>query len=111
MIHWRIRKEGVGSELCNNHLVVIMSNTKNNMYSEKVNIVPIEGDGTKINNNYQMKLTNKNLKIGHIDKEPSRIIITDIMTIDKARLGRKIGYINDDYVDRIGEMISRQLSR
>ena len=41
--------EGVGSELCGNHLVVIIQNKKANIYSEKVNVLPIEGDGTKIN--------------------------------------------------------------
>ncbi len=36
--------EGVGSELCGNHLVVVVQNKKGNIYSEKVNLLPIEGN-------------------------------------------------------------------
>ena len=41
--------ENIGSELCGNHLVIIMQNDKGNKYSEKVNVLPIEGDGYKMN--------------------------------------------------------------
>lgn len=33
----------IGSELCGNHLVVIIQNKKANIYGEKVNVLPIEG--------------------------------------------------------------------
>ena len=56
--------EGVGSELCGNHLVVIIQNKKANIYSEKVNVLPIEGDGTKINPNYQVRLSSAELADG-----------------------------------------------
>ncbi len=53
--------EGVGSELCGNHLVVIVQNKKGNIYGEKVNILPIEGNGSKINPNYQVRLSSSDL--------------------------------------------------
>ncbi len=93
--------EGVGSELCGNHLVVIIQNEKANIYSEKVNILPIEGDGTKINPNYQIRLSSAELADGKLDKEPSRIIVTDITTIDKARLGRWIGRLTPECIATI----------
>lgn len=58
--------EGVGSELCGNHLVVIIQNKKANIYSEKVNVLPIEGDGTKINPNYQVRLSSAELANGKL---------------------------------------------
>lgn len=102
--------EGVGSELCNNHLVLIVQNQKGNMYGEKVNILPIEGDGTRINPNYQVKLTNNDMEIGHLDKDPSRIIITDITTIDKARLDRRIGKIKTECMTNVEKLLKQQLA-
>lgn len=102
--------EGVGSELCNNHLVLIVQNQKGNMYGEKVNILPIEGDGTKTNPSYQIKLTNDDMETGHLDKDPSRIIITDITTIDKARLARRIGKIKPDCMSAVEKLLRQQLS-
>lgn len=102
--------EGVGSELSDNHLVVIIQNTKGNIYSEKVNVLPIEGDGNKINPNYQKPLTNADLEYGQLDKNPSRIIITDILTFDKARLKGKIGKIKSEYMQKVLDpAIKRQL--
>lgn len=88
--------EGVGRELTGNHLVVILQNQNSNMYSDKVTVVPIEGDGNKIKPSYQTKLTNEDLYSGKLDKDPSRIIFADIMTIDKSKLGRKIGILKDE---------------
>ena len=101
--------EGVGSELCGNHLVVIIQNKKANIYSEKVNILPIEGNGTKINPNYHVQLSSNDLSFGTLDKDPSRIIVTDITTIDKARLGRRIGQLTPACMAKIGYLLRKQL--
>lgn len=101
--------ENIGSELCQNHLVIIIQNKKGNMYSEKVNVITIEGNGNSINENYQMRLSNDDLEFGKLDKNPSRAIITDILTIDKARLARKIGKIKDEKILELNEKIKKQL--
>lgn len=91
-------------------MVVIIQNKKGNIYSEKVNVLPIEGDGKKFNPNYQKQLTNADLEEGRLDKDPSRIIITDIMTFDKARLKNRIGKVKDEYMKKIIDpAIKRQL--
>lgn len=101
--------EGVGSELAGNHPVVIIQNDKGNIYGEKVNVLPIEGDGNKINPNYQIPLSNLELEFGALSKNPSRIIVTDIMTIDKSRLGIKIGRVRSDYMGTISKALKKQL--
>ena len=101
--------EGVGSELCGNHLVVIIQNKKGNIYSEKVNVLPIEGDGTKINPNYQVRLSSADLISGSLTKDPSRIIVTDITTIDKARLGRKIGCLSSSCLSTVDKLLKKHL--
>ncbi len=102
--------EGVGKELTGNHLVVVIQNANSNIYSDKVTVVPIEGDGNKIKRNYQLKLQNSDLDTGKIDKDPSRIIFSDIMTIDKARLGRKIGTLSLDKLNTLNNCIKKHLS-
>ena len=57
-----------------------------------------------------MKLNNTDLQIGKIDKDPSRIIFSDIMTIDKARLGRKIGILKKEKLELLSNSIKKHLA-
>ena len=102
--------EGVGRELSGNHLVIVIQNQNSNLYSDKVVVVPIEGDGNKIKSSYQLKLTNDDLYSGNLDKDPSRIIFSDVMTLDKARLGRKIGSLKSEKMERLSFLIKKYLS-
>ena len=108
-IYYITMTDGVGAELKGDHLGIVIQNKKANLYSSKVNVVPIEGDGSKINKNYNVELTNNDLTEGHLDKNPSRIITTDILTIDKCRLGRKIGKISSNKLAEIKEYVRKQL--
>lgn len=114
-IYNAILTEGIGSELSGNHLVVIIQNAKGNIYGEKINVIPIEGDGNKINPNYQERLTSEDLEADAsgmsvvLHKDPSRIILTDILTIDKARLQRRIGRIKREKMEIINKMLKNQL--
>lgn len=54
-------------------------------------------------------MTNKDLDYGKIDKDPSRIIFADIMSIDKARLGRKIGALSKEKMNRLDLLIKKHL--
>ena len=102
--------EGVGRELAGNHLVVVIQNANSNMYSDKVTVVPIERDGNKIKKSYQLRLSNNDLSDGKIDKDPSRIIFSDIMTLDKARLGRKIGQLSYEKMESLNNSLKKHLS-
>lgn len=101
--------ENVGSELSENHLVVVIQGRSSNIYGEKVTILPIEGDGGKINPHYQMRLTNADLETGRLDKPLSRIIFTDVTTIDKARLNRKIGTLKAEKIVEVNRCIQSHL--
>lgn len=101
---------GVGKELCGSHPVVIMQNKSQNMHADKVNVLPIEGDGNKINSKYHIQITSNDLESnGTLTKDPSRVIISDILTIDKARLGIKIGKLKKEKIDTINEKLKIQL--
>lgn len=101
---------GVGKELCGMHPVVIMQNYTQNMHADKVNVLPIEGDGTKINPKYQVAITSDDLEDNTIlTKDPSRVIVSDILTIDKARLGLKIGKLKKEKIEILNEKLKKQL--
>lgn len=102
--------EGVGKELCGTHPVLIIQNQNQNIHSEKVNVLPIEGDGNKINPKYQEQIASTDLEGNTILlKDPSRVIISDILTIDKARLGKKVGKLKNEKIEIINEKIREQL--
>lgn len=101
--------ENVGSELAGNHLVVIIQNDTGNTFGEKVNVLPIEGDGSKINPKFHVKLTNDDLESGNFDKNPSRVIVTDILTLDKSRLDIRIGKIKTNKMKEISDLLRKQL--
>lgn len=100
--------ENVGSELCGNHLVVIISNPSTNIFADKINVLPIEGDGNKVPP-YLEKLTNIDMLEGHLNKDPSRVIIPEVLTIDKSRLGLKIGQVKSEKMKIISEKLKKQL--
>lgn len=101
--------DNVGKELINNHLCVIISNQKKNIYSEKVNVVPIEGDGRKIDRMNNIQITNGDLEDGSLDKIPSKIIGGDIMTIDKSRIDLRVGKLKEAKMAELMEMVKAQL--
>lgn len=100
--------ENIGSEINGNHLAIVISNAKTNIFADKINIVPIEGDGNKITT-YLVQLRNEDLEDGHLDKDPSRIIIPEILTVDKARLQNRIGKIKEEKMKIINDKLKRQL--
>jgi mRNA-degrading endonuclease toxin of MazEF toxin-antitoxin module len=101
--------DNVGKELIGNHLCVVISNKKKNLFSEKVNVVPIEGDGNIIDPINNIQLTNADMEEGSLDKDPSKIIGADIMTLDKARLDIRIGKLKPEKLKEVTTMVKAQL--
>lgn len=101
--------ENTGSELSESHLVIIVQGFSSNVFGEKVTVLPIEGDGSKINPHYQIKLTNADLKEGKLDKDPSRIIFTDVLTLDKSRLDGKIGTLKPEKIEEVNNYLLMHL--
>ena len=107
-IYNAIITENIGSEINDNHLVVIISNEKTNKYADKINVIPIEGDGEVVPK-YLVQIKNNDLEFGNLNKNPSRIIVPEILTIDKARLGLKIGKIGAEKLIELDRKILKQL--
>lgn len=79
---WKIEIPiGIGNETNGYRWVIIISNKMHARYGNTVNVVYMDGstDGV-INEESQMEIRNEDLNYGVLEKEPSRINITDIYT-------------------------------
>jgi len=103
--------EKSGSELSGQHPVIVIQNDAGNLYAQKVIVIPIEGDGNKIDESYMMKVNSEDLEgTNKLTKEPSRLIISEIMTIDKARLGIKVGKLKKEKIKELNQKVYNQIS-
>lgn len=89
----------VGVEFKDYHPVLILQNDRGNLYGETTIVLPVTElkSNEKLDNNIHQKLTNADLETkvtNGIDKDPSKIKLSDITTIDKARLATKIGKVS-----------------
>lgn len=108
---WKIEIPiGIGNETNGYRWVIIISNKNHARYSNTVNVVYLDGstDGV-INEESQMEIKNEDLNYGVLEKEPSRINITDICTIDKKRLMERKGKVCGEFMGRLMERIAKQL--
>ncbi len=108
-IYWCNYTKGVGCEFSSNRTILILSNDSNNRFSQKVNGVAMEG-GRK-SNNYQIEVCDADLESGHISHFTgyAKVAISDIVSIDKARLSNKIGKIGAVKMKDIEKAVKAQL--
>lgn len=108
---WKIEIPiGIGNETNGYRWVIIISNKTHARFSNTVNVVYLDGstDGV-INEASQMEIKNEDLNYGVLEKEPSRINITDIYTIDKKRLMERKGKVSGEFMGRLMKRIASQL--
>lgn len=93
----------VGVEFNSYHPVLVLQNDTGNTFSETTIVLPITEleKGEKLDRNIHQIITNKDLQIKHnrgLDKDPSKVKLSDILTIDKARLNTKIGKVKPKFM-------------
>lgn len=99
--------ENIGSEISQQHLVLIMQNDKGNLYGDTVVVVPISSSG-KLYLTHQ-KIIKKDIKYGRLDKLPSKAKTEQIQYMDKAKLIHKVGALEDDCLNKISDRIKKNL--
>lgn len=90
----------VGMEFKDLHLGLVIQNDKGNLYSDTVIVLPITDfkDNEKYDPNVHHKICNsyfENVDKRGLDKDPSKVKIADITTVDKSRIGNRIGKLNN----------------
>lgn len=94
--------EGIGSEQRGERPVVIIQNDVGNKYSPTVIVAPIT---TRIKGKSKLP-THYYLNAGHGIEEPSTVLLEQLRTIDKQRLGNRVGKLSDKQM----KVIDRKLA-
>lgn len=105
-IYWCELTGIVGSEASGERPVLIISNDVNNLHSSKINAVLLS---TKTRNNaFSEPINQSDLISGNIVQR-TRAITTDILSIEKVRLGNKRAVVKDAKMNLIAEKVKKQL--
>ncbi|MFA4982495.1 MAG: type II toxin-antitoxin system PemK/MazF family toxin [Candidatus Omnitrophota bacterium] len=94
-----------GSEQAGRRPVLVIQNNIGNEYAPTVIIAPLTT--RKLSKEFP---TNVNLKKGAAGlKEDSAVLLSQIRTIDKTRLDKKVGNLSSDYMLKVDEAIKISL--
>lgn len=99
--------QNIGKEINDQHLVVVMQNSKANIFSNTVVVIPISSSG-KLYDGHE-KIEEADIKSGRLDKLPSKVKTEQIQFIDKARLIHKVAEFTDDAMGRISLRLGKTL--
>jgi mRNA-degrading endonuclease toxin of MazEF toxin-antitoxin module len=91
----------VGTEFQDLHPVLILQNNTGNLFGNTTIVLPITEDKGKYDKHIHLRIYNTDFEStvrNGLDKDPSRIKIADITTIDKARLKTKIGKVTEEFM-------------
>lgn len=96
----------VGKEFKDLHLGLVIQNDKGNTFSDTVIVLPITDfkSEEKYDYNVHHKLFNNNFEYVDrhgLDKNPSKVKVADIRTIDKSRIGSRVGKVDDETYKKI----------
>lgn len=100
-IYWVNLDPTIGSEITKTRPAVIISNDQGNEISRRVIVVPITSKATKI---FPFEVAIE------INGKNGKVLLDQIRTIDKARLGKKIGICEHDTLFLIDEALKVVLS-
>lgn len=98
--------QNIGNELSNVHMGIIVQDFKNS-FSSTIVVVPISSS-SKLYDTHE-KILARDIKVGRLDKLPSKAKAEQIICIDKARLIHKVGEMNNDFMNRLNNRILTNL--
>lgn len=95
------RKKGIIHELKGPHPAIIISNNQQNLVSPLITIIPSTSQLDKV---YPFEV------LTEINKRPGKLLIDQITTIDKKRLGDYIGQLDKLIIKQIEQSLHLTLS-
>ena len=99
---------GVGSETTGFRWSIIISNEGHAKNSNTANVVFLDGSKAT-NKKYHLEITNDDLTEGTFEKNPSRVNLGDIYTVDKKRIKDYKGKVSDEFMALLMKRIAMQL--
>jgi mRNA interferase MazF len=96
----------VGSEIAKTRPVLIISNDTGNQYADRVIVAPISSGGIAKIYPFEVRL---NAGEAGLSKD-SKILLDQIRTLDKSRLGNQIGTLTVERLEEVNRAIRLSLA-
>lgn len=100
-VYWVNFDPAVGSEIQKKRPAVIVSNNLNNMYMQRVQVLPVTSNTSRV---YPCEA------LVQIRGKQGKALADQITTVDKSRFGDFIGSVNAAEMDNISDIIKIQLN-
>ena len=104
-IYWANLDPVVGSEIAKTRPVLVVSNDINNQYGATVTVLPITSNTEKV---YPYEVRIKPAESGL--RNDSKIKANQIRTVDKERLGRKLGALTNEKMREVDRAMKIHLN-
>ena len=105
-IYWVNLDPTIGSEIAKTRPAVIISNDIGNQYSDRVIVAPVSSHGTYKVYPFEVRL---NAGEGGLP-QASKVLLDQIRTVDKSRLGNNIGFLTPDRMEEVNRAIRLSLA-
>lgn len=99
--------QNIGFELSNTHMGIIIQNSLKNSVANTIVVIPISSSN-KLYDTHE-KITSSDIKLGQLNKLPSKAKAEQITCIDKARLIHKVGELTPEFMKRLEKRILKNL--
>jgi len=99
-VYWVKLDPAIGSEISKTRPAVIISNDTGNRYSDRIIVAPLTSKGIDKVYPFEVKITAEDGV-----NSASKVLLDQIRTIDKSRLGKQIGMLNHKKMEEVNEAI------
>lgn len=105
-IYWVTLDPVIGSEIAKTRPALIISNNVGNQFAERVIVAPISSGGVERVYPFEVLLPAGEAGLA----KPSKVLLDQIRTVDKQRLGMKIGIVLGTRMEEVNRAIRVSLA-
>jgi len=105
-LYWANLDPAIGSEIAKTRPALIISNDIGNQYADRVTVAPISSNG--LGKIYPFEVHLKPGEGGLV--KASKILLDQIRTLDKSRLGQPIGILSAERMEEVNRAIRISLA-
>ena len=105
-VYWVKLDPAVGSEIAKTRPAVIISNDIGNQYADRIIVAPVSSDSLGKIYPFEVRLESSEGGLA----QASKVLLDQIRTVDKSRLGNRIGTLTPTRLEEINRAIKLSLA-
>jgi len=105
-IYWVNLDPAIGSEIAKTRPALIISNNIGNQYADRVIVVPISSGNANKVYPFEVRLESGEAGLG----QTCKVLLDQNRTVDKSRLGHRIGVLNPERLEEVNRAIRLSLA-